>query len=86
MQFRDAVKQLRDELGLTQNDLANALCVNYTTVGRWETGKTLPNRSIVSMLIEYAKAKPISAECLACLRSSGDNITKEKLHAANDKL
>ncbi len=86
MQFRDAVKQLRNELALTQNDPVNALHVNYATVGRWGTGKTFLNCPLISVLIECAGAKPIPAEYLACLYASVDSLSKEKFWAVNDKF
>ena len=42
--FADKVKRLRQQLGLTQKDLANELGVSFATVNRWENEKTLPSK------------------------------------------
>ena len=70
MEFRDAIKYLRGELGLTQLELASALHVNPVTVGRWESGKTLPPRSITASLMEFARARRASKPCLRLLEQS----------------
>lgn len=38
------VKAVRAQLGLSQEDFAHALGVSFTTVNRWENGKTSPSR------------------------------------------
>lgn len=40
--MRITIKAARVNKGLTQNDMANALCVTKKTVGSWESGKTKP--------------------------------------------
>ena len=36
------IKQLREELGLTQKDVAQRLGLNPSAVNRWETGEKRP--------------------------------------------
>ena len=38
------VKQLRGQLGLSQEDMAHALGVSFATVNRWENGQVKPSR------------------------------------------
>lgn len=45
------IRELRDRLGLTQQDFAARLGVSVQSVHRWETGKAKPSR-IVCKLIE----------------------------------
>lgn len=40
----DQVKDIRRQLGLSQEDLAHALGVSFATVNRWENGKTAPSK------------------------------------------
>ncbi len=40
--FSDAVKEVRQQLGLSQEGLARELGVSFTTINRWENGKTMP--------------------------------------------
>lgn len=37
------VKRLREKAGLTQNELAEKICVTGKAVSKWETGKSLPD-------------------------------------------
>ena len=43
MSFGDAIKKKREELGLTQHDLAQKLFVSRQTVCRWENGTRCPD-------------------------------------------
>ena len=47
----NAMKELRKESGLTQQQLADKLMVNRKSVSRWETGRNLPD---LDLLIEVA--------------------------------
>ena len=46
------IAQLRQERGLTQNELAAHLMVLGKTVSKWETGKGFPDISLLSRLSE----------------------------------
>ena len=46
------LKQLRNEKGLTQEQLAENFHVSTRTISRWETGSNMPD---VSMLVEIAE-------------------------------
>lgn len=86
MEFTDILKRLRAELGLTQMELANALHVNYSTVGRWENGRTLPNRSIMALLIDFARVRAVSSDCLQALEACATQLAKDRLLSANGPL
>lgn len=47
------LKQLRNEKGITQEQLAEILSVSGRTVSRWETGTNLPDLSILVEISEY---------------------------------
>ena len=42
--FREMVKEVRRQLGISQEDLARELGVSFATVNRWENGKVRPSR------------------------------------------
>lgn len=86
MEFRDAVKYLRNELGLTQTELAAALHVTPLTIGRWEKGKNLPNPSLSAIVLDYAREKGVSKRCMDFLEHSITNAAKEKLSLSGDAL
>ena len=52
MKIGSFLKELRNEKGLTQGQLAEQWNVSNRSVSRWETGSTLPD---ISILIELAK-------------------------------
>lgn len=41
MDFGSVVKQVRKELGLSQEQLARELGISFSTVNRWENGKSI---------------------------------------------
>lgn len=47
------LKQLRNERGITQEQLAEVLGVSGRTISRWETGNNLPDLSILVQISEY---------------------------------
>ena len=64
------LKQLRNEKGLTQEQLAEILGVSGRTVSRWETGTNLPDLSILIQISEYYQVE--MKEILNGERKSGD--------------
>jgi DNA-binding XRE family transcriptional regulator len=40
--FPELVKDVRSQLGISQEDLAHELGVSFATINRWENGKTMP--------------------------------------------
>ncbi len=51
------IRALREQKGLTQKQLAEALCVSDKTISKWETGRGLPD---ISILMELAAALGVS--------------------------
>ena len=47
------LKELRNEKGLTQEQLAEKLNVSNRSVSRWETASTLPDISLMIELADY---------------------------------
>jgi len=40
--FAETVKEVRQQLGLSQEELAHELGVSFSTINRWENSKTVP--------------------------------------------
>lgn len=78
------LKQLRSEKGVTQEQLAEILGVSGRTVSRWETGRNLPDLSILVQISEYYQVD--IKEILNGERRRGnmDNELKETLLKAAD--
>ena len=69
-----AIKQLRDAHKLTQSELADKIGVSSKTVSKWETGKGLPD---ISLLQPLAQALGISVIELM----NGQHIANQNLSA-----
>ena len=56
------LKKLREELGMSQEDLARKIGTSARTISRWETGESVPSFTIAQMkaldalLMEHGKA------------------------------
>lgn len=53
MSFSENIKKLRRKAFLTQEDFAKELGVSFTTVNRWETGKTKPNLKAMKLIDNF---------------------------------
>ena len=53
MTFGEAVLKLRSERRISQRQLANELNVSFTSINRWETGRTMPNKMTVFVIRQY---------------------------------
>ena len=42
--FSDLVKEVRNQLNLSQEELAHKIGVSFATINRWENGKTSPSK------------------------------------------
>lgn len=52
MEFKDNLKQLRTQKGMTQNQLAEKLFVSRSTIAKWENGLGLPTTESLDALAE----------------------------------
>jgi putative transcriptional regulator len=53
--FPETVKEVRRQLGLSQEELAHALGVSFATVNRWENGKTEPSKLAQRQFEQFCK-------------------------------
>lgn len=51
------LKALRKDKGLTQEQLAEIICVSGRTISRWETGTNMPDLSILIQMAEFYKVE-----------------------------
>ena len=69
MRFSELVKDIRRQSLLSQTEFARELGVCFSTVNRWETGKTMPT---------YKAMKNIEAFCIRRSIDSGPFIESWK--------
>ena len=51
----DLIKELRDKLNLTQEQLAQKVGVTFSTINNWEKGTRNPHSFLFQRLLEMAK-------------------------------
>lgn len=62
MEFASIVKQVRKELELSQEQLARELNISFSTVNRWENGKSKPSQMAKELFFTFCMSKNISPE------------------------
>ena len=67
LNFKENLKQLRIEKGLSQDELAKLLNTSLKTISHWETGYSEPS---LTQLCELAKIFDISTEELLDYKNS----------------
>lgn len=55
--FPETVKEVRRQLALSQEALANALGVSFATVNRWENSRTVPSKLAQRQFEQYCEQK-----------------------------
>lgn len=53
IEFSRNLKELRKQKGVTQQQLADILCVDKTSISKWENGSNYPNQNIQVMIADY---------------------------------
>ena len=51
--FSERLRDLRNERGISQKELANILFVSQQTVAKWETDRSTPNPEMISKIAQY---------------------------------
>ena len=51
METQDILKNLREKIHLTQEEMATRIHVTRQAVSRWETGDTLPNTETLKLFV-----------------------------------
>lgn len=64
MKFCDFIKYIRGKQLLSQSDFANEIGVSFSTVNRWENGKSIPKISTYKLICNYCRINniPFDAE------------------------
>ena len=60
MDLSNEIKIIRQKAFMTQESFAKALNVAFSTVNRWESGKTHPNMTAMKQLKEFCDKNDIS--------------------------
>ena len=65
MKFSEKIKSIRQDKFLSQEDFAKELGVSFSTVNRWETGKTLPTYKAMKSIEDYCVKQEIDFSDIA---------------------
>ena len=60
MEFSEKVRLVREKLYMSQEDLARALNVSFSTINRWENEKTKPIKMARAVFDTFCKSHGIS--------------------------
>lgn len=55
MEFSILVRKVRKQLGMSQQQLADALCVSFATVNRWENGHVIPSNLAQKSFFDFCE-------------------------------
>jgi len=72
--FPIIVKEVRKRLNISQQDLATALGINFTTVNRWENGHVKPSKMGEKCFYEFCERHAIDLDILLHEISCEENI------------
>lgn len=62
MNYKKLVKEIREKLIITQEELAALLGVSFASINRWETGKHEPTIKAKRKIVELCKENSIDLE------------------------
>jgi DNA-binding transcriptional regulator YiaG len=71
MDFPAIVKCVREQLGMSQEEMAHALKISFATINRWENGKTHPNKMAKSVFFDFCEQHGIQAESMLQEKGQG---------------
>ncbi len=82
MTIGERIKSLRKKHGMTQEKLAEYLCVSYQAVSKWECGLSCPDLSLIAPL---TKLFHVSADELLGIAEEDRDLSRKKYNAALQK-
>ena len=62
MDLSTSIKKIRQKTFMTQEEFAKELGVAFSTVNRWEKGKTTPNFAAMKQMKDFCQRNDISFE------------------------
>ena len=65
MTISEVIKRIRKDKNYSQEQLARELNVSFSTINRWENGRTVPSVLAKMRLIEYCKKNSIDNTIIA---------------------
>ena len=64
MTYSDEIKKIRQKCFLSQEAFGRELEVSFSSINRWESGKTKPNMSAMKKIKDFCEAQNIDFSAL----------------------
>ena len=80
MERKDNLSRLREQKGLTQQELAEELGVSRQAVSQWESGRTFPS---MEKQLALSRLYGVSPEALYWEDTARGHLTNSRAHARN---
>ena len=62
--MRDLILEIRNQLKVSQEDLAKMIGISYATVNRWENGHSTPNKAAQLRLYDICRERGVDLESM----------------------
>ncbi len=82
MTIGEKIKELRKKKGMTQERLAECLCISYQAVSKWECGLSSPDLSVIAPL---TKLFGVTADELLGITEVDNDLTRKRYDDAMQK-
>ncbi len=69
MTFSQVLKNIRNQLELTQEQFARELEISFSTLNRWENGRTMPSMLAKKHILDYCINHCVDESTIAALRN-----------------
>lgn len=93
METKEVLKKIREEQGLTQEQMAERILVTRQAVSRWEMGETQPNTETLKILSKefnvsintlLGSPRKLICQCCGMPLTEDDNISREPDRSFNE--
>ena len=64
MAYSDEIKKIRQKCFLSQEAFARELEVSFSSINRWEGGKSKPNMSAMKKIMEFCESNNLDFDAL----------------------
>ena len=70
MKINEFIKLIRLRLGITQEQLARDLGISFSTINRWENGRTVPSKLAKLRFLEYCSQNNVDDSILGQFKNT----------------
>ena len=78
MDFAEIIKYIRKKSLLSQTAFAEVLGVSFSTINRWENGKSVPQIGMLKRINEFCMANKIPVDVTSIICPDTNSTNKEK--------